>query len=297
MSEASEKSSPAIAGLIETWLEKLTGVIEMMTETKPSASWSADSVPQPEEGALLIEQRFKSAAEPMIWIGLPESVHQGLGSKVLLAAGVDVSDAEENRATALEIVEQSLGGFVAAFVERTGQECERAPIKECLALPSQYPTISVTLSFGEISFAPLSVILNPSLISLWEVKPAEPASLPVTPAAPPHPSLERYGSSSSRTFELLLDVALPVSVSFGRTELAVKDVLKLTTGSIVELNRSISEPVEIIVNNCIIARGEVVVVEGNYGVRINNIVSRKERLQTGGAALTGIRTGGEARSV
>jgi flagellar motor switch protein FliN/FliY len=88
------------------------------------------------------------------------------------------------------------------------------------------------------------------------------------------------GPVNSRTFELLLDVELPVSVSFGRAQVPLKDVLKLTTGSIVELNRSILEPVEVIVNNCVIARGEVVVVEGNFGVRIHQVVSRQERLRT-----------------
>jgi flagellar motor switch protein FliN/FliY len=80
--------------------------------------------------------------------------------------------------------------------------------------------------------------------------------------------------------DVLLDVELPVSVSFGRAQLPLKEVLKLTTGSIVELNRAISEPVEVIVNNCVIARGEVVVVEGNYGVRIHEILSRDKRLRT-----------------
>ena len=77
-----------------------------------------------------------------------------------------------------------------------------------------------------------------------------------------------------------MDVELPVSVSFGRAQVALKDVIKLTTGSIVELNRSIAEPVEVIVNNCVIARGEVVVVEGNFGVRIQQVISRQERLRT-----------------
>ena len=74
-----------------------------------------------------------------------------------------------------------------------------------------------------------------------------------------------------RTMELLLDVELPVSISFGRTQLPLKEALKLTTGSIVELNRTVTEPVDIIVNNCVIARGDVVVIEGNYGVRIREI--------------------------
>lgn len=85
---------------------------------------------------------------------------------------------------------------------------------------------------------------------------------------------------TTKTFDLLLDVELPVKVSFGRAQVALKEVLKLTTGSIVELNRAIVEPVDVVVNNCVIARGEVVVVEGNFGVRIQHVVSRGERLRS-----------------
>jgi flagellar motor switch protein FliN/FliY len=78
--------------------------------------------------------------------------------------------------------------------------------------------------------------------------------------------------------DALLDVHLPLSLSFGRTQLRLKDVLKLTTGSVVELNRQPEEPVDIIVNDFVIARGEVVVVDGNYAVRIQEIVSRQQRM-------------------
>jgi flagellar motor switch protein FliN/FliY len=80
--------------------------------------------------------------------------------------------------------------------------------------------------------------------------------------------------------ELLLDVDLPVSISFGKTQIPLKDVLKLTTGSIVELNRGVNDQVEVLVNQSLIARGEVVVVEGNYGVRIQEIVTRQDRLRS-----------------
>jgi flagellar motor switch protein FliN/FliY len=84
----------------------------------------------------------------------------------------------------------------------------------------------------------------------------------------------------TKTFDLLFDVELPVSVSFGRAQVPLKDVLKLTTGSIIELNRAIGDPVEVIVNNCVIARGEVVTLDGNFGVRIHQVISRHERLRT-----------------
>lgn len=85
----------------------------------------------------------------------------------------------------------------------------------------------------------------------------------------------------SGTFDLLLDVALPVAVSFGRTQLQIREVLKLNSGSIIELNRLVNEPVDVVVNDSVIARGEVVVVDGNYGVRITQIASREDRVRTG----------------
>ena len=87
-----------------------------------------------------------------------------------------------------------------------------------------------------------------------------------------------HAKGSQTEMKLLHDVELSLSVSFGSTYMPLRDVLKLTTGSIVELNRLISEPVDIIVNNCVVARGEVVVIEGNYGVRVMDVVSRSDRM-------------------
>jgi len=115
---------------------------------------------------------------------------------------------------------------------------------------------------------------SPALLKTLHPEPLpEPAASPCEPASE-LPSEVR----PPKGLDLLLDIDLPVSVSFGRAQLPLKDVLKLTTGAIVELNRTINDPVEVIVNNRIIARGEVVVIEGNYGVRIHEIVSRESRM-------------------
>src|SRR5579871_3116015 len=96
---------------------------------------------------------------------------------------------------------------------------------------------------------------------------------------PGNPAEVPPSGDSATTFNVLQGVELPVSVSFGRVQLPLRDVLKLTAGSIVELNHTVEDPVEVIVNNCVVARGEVVVVEGNYGVRIQQIMSRRDRLE------------------
>ena len=68
--------------------------------------------------------------------------------------------------------------------------------------------------------------------------------------------------------DVLMDVTMPVSVSLGRTKMYMKDLLHLTNGSIVELDQDLGDEVEIRVNNCVLAYGEVVAVDGNYAVRI-----------------------------
>ena len=98
--------------------------------------------------------------------------------------------------------------------------------------------------------------------------------MPNTNGTPEEPA------KNSGTLDLLLDVELPVSISFGKTQMPLQQVLRWTTGSIVELENAVNEPVEVVVNNCVIARGEVVVVDGNYGVKVQQIISRAQRLQT-----------------
>lgn len=90
--------------------------------------------------------------------------------------------------------------------------------------------------------------------------------------------VEKPETDSSNTLAVLLGESVSLSVVFGRTSLPLEKIVKLTEGSVLELGGSLRQPVEIIVNKRVIASGEVVVVEGNYGVRIHTVVSRQERL-------------------
>jgi flagellar motor switch protein FliN/FliY len=83
----------------------------------------------------------------------------------------------------------------------------------------------------------------------------------------------KLATQSLHSADMLMRVEIPVSVSLGRTQIRMKDLLALASGSIVELDQQLSDDVEIRVNNCVIARGEVVAVDGNYGVRILRMVS------------------------
>ena len=79
--------------------------------------------------------------------------------------------------------------------------------------------------------------------------------------------------------DMLLDVGLKITVELGRTQLKFRDVLNLANGSVIELNRQTSEPVDILVNGALLATGEVVVVDDHFAVRITKLLSRVERLK------------------
>ena len=85
---------------------------------------------------------------------------------------------------------------------------------------------------------------------------------------------------SHDNIDLILDVALDISVVLGRTKKSIRDILNLGNGSLIELNRLADEPVEVLVNGKVIAEGEVVVIDENFGVRINNIVSGADRIKS-----------------
>jgi len=81
-----------------------------------------------------------------------------------------------------------------------------------------------------------------------------------------------------RNLDMLLDIPLKVTVELGRTNRTIKDILELSAGSIVELDKLAGEPVDILVNQKLIAKGEVVVIDENFGVRLTDIISQSDRL-------------------
>ncbi|RIX51816.1 flagellar motor switch phosphatase FliY [Paenibacillus nanensis] len=89
----------------------------------------------------------------------------------------------------------------------------------------------------------------------------------------------QFASNDGTNLNLLLDIPLKVTVELGRTQKQIKDILELSQGSIIELDKLAGEPVDILVNNKLIAKGEVVVIDENFGVRVTDIVSQWDRIQ------------------
>jgi len=278
--------------LLSQWGESLEQVLESMTDQRPGVHWQAVSGPLsevaaatgagPETEMLWWEQPFQLSPEMVVWVAAPRASWEHAGTLTLKAAGLETVETGEAKNTWFEILGQALSAMArsigALLVREVTCEAgvERAPE------PDVREWASVSLQFADTPLAPLLLTLSPKLAAMAAAPPptAEAERHPEPPASHAQPAPAKSAPAISRTMDLLLDVDLPVSISFGKAQLAMKDVLKLTTGSIVELNRGIAEQVEVLVNQCLIARGEVVVIEGNYGVRIQEIASREDRLRS-----------------
>jgi flagellar motor switch protein FliN len=108
--------------------------------------------------------------------------------------------------------------------------------------------------------------------------PARPAAapVPVASAAAVAPVAEKVPDN----LELILDIDMPLTVRFGEATVSIDALSKLGPGSLVELSRQPDDPVDVLINGRLVARGEVVVVAGNYGVRVTQVVSADERIRT-----------------
>jgi flagellar motor switch protein FliN len=125
----------------------------------------------------------------------------------------------------------------------------------------------VTLEAGDVAAA------GPVASAPVAIGAGSPASAGRPPAPPaPAPPLDNL--------DVILDIELPLTVRFGRTEMTLQSLTQVGPGSVIDLDRSPDEPVEVLINEKVIARGEVVVVAGNYGVRVTEVTSAADRIRS-----------------
>lgn len=287
--------------------EELKKQLGLALEGMLGQTWEIDLLPaeqandgelQKLEKPLIWAQALTSSTDPQMRILVPEKAWHYIGKNGLLAAGIDDATEADIRGTYLEIQGQALSGVARLIGSMQGREVGLGQGQAEGGLPKDGRLVGLSLKDPDGESFKLYVRFVNQLLARLDTdvaadeKSQSAQSAPAAPKPTPQPQQAAAAAAASSSVpahhshsmpgnvDLLLDVEMPVSVSFGRSYVPLKDVIKLTTGSIVELNRTLGDPVEVVVNNCVIARGEVVVVEGNYGVRIQQIISRSERIRT-----------------
>ena len=238
--------------LIEEWSSRMASAMEAMAGERPAISSSSLGAPPQAGPADWVWRQPLPPLAGALWILASSGVAEACGAHVMRALGVDNAPAGERKSTFSECLNQASAGLAQALTGRLKHEVNSKGGGEATSTLSQAAWAAITIPLKDDSVVVL-IGFDTALID----------SIHAMEAQKTQPAM-----------------VLPVTVSFGLAHIPLMDSLKLTTGSIVELNRAVSEPVEIMVNNRVVARGEVVVVEGNFGVRIQEVMNRQDRLRT-----------------
>jgi flagellar motor switch protein FliN/FliY len=266
--------------LASEWSIRFTDIMQTMAETKPEIQ-VAGIEELPKTDLLWWKQPFGCSARGFLVVGAQEQAWSAVGQSILNAAGLNAPPPADIRNAWFELLRNSMLGLAAGISGRISADVTCGDGVETGIEHSDGRVFKVEAETAGSPCLSFYIVVSDDLANSLSVpvqgKAAVENKKSLVPGSYEHPA----NVAGSRTFDLLLDVELPVSVSFGRATLRIGDAMNLVSGSLIELDRALTDPVELLVNNCVIARGEVVVVDGNYGVRLTEIVSQKERLQQG----------------
>jgi flagellar motor switch protein FliN len=253
---------------VEGWGEEFAHAVEMFTGSKPTIACAPGAgAPNLAEmkNYLWWKQGYDGIGSGFLtWIGAPEPVWSALGATV-------GSSSAGPKQIYLELLVQAGESAATRLAEQSGKSVRPTAgqaEERCTSVVSSFWEVKIDLAGAEL--APLVYLVDLSkgernLNSSGEERGSELAIVG---------DEYSYGSRVTQ----LLDLDLPMSVILGYRAMQIQDVLKLTSGSVVELDSNIGDPVQIMVHGKLVAKGEVVSVKGNYGVRITEVISRQERL-------------------
>jgi flagellar motor switch protein FliN len=222
---------------------------------------------------------------------LPFSVTGSLAGRVTVAVAAE--DASKLAALVLGFDEPPADDIITDSLQEMAQQMASSiTVKEgpAIKVTVSGPVEPASSAAGGSGWYQLTLGDLQTRIAAWHELTVQMKAAPV--AAPtPAPPIPQSGPPTSRpavaassqapnNLELILDIELPLWVRFGETAMSLQALTKLGPGSTLDLERSPDDPVDVMVNNTVIARGEVVVVAGNYGVRVTEVVSTTDRIRS-----------------
>ena len=295
-----QKAGSAFAESMASVFSMLTGR-EFQLKSAPGELLEPAAIAALNEGtAILVKANYQKGLSGPLYFVVPLKEGTMLVDLMLGGEGAPADELVGDTKDALaETFNQVMGSANQTLSDLAGETFAIANV-EILALAPDEAAFAEHLgpgSFQDIAFPTtqdsLSTTLHlivPGLLfeqlkrKLGMVEAAAAAPAPAAPEAAPAPARQAPVASGpipdSGNLDLLLDIQLPVVVRMGQTDMHMGELLRLTPGSILELNRSADAPVELLVNGKLIAKGEVVVVDGNFAFRITDIDSRAARIRS-----------------
>jgi flagellar motor switch protein FliN/FliY len=225
------------------------------------------------------------SANHAFWISPSDAMSLGQG---FMGEPVDplATLTDDYRDAVAELFRQVAGSVALALKAELGRECEvrfvdsAAPAWAPVArarfrlVAEGRPPLALHVQLDSALAPPQALVVPPSPPKMVAPAPVANPAVSLPPAAP------ASGASEARNLNLLLDMELDVAIRFGQRQLPLREILELNAGSVIEFEQQIAEPVELLLGGRLIGRGEVVVVDGNYGLRMTEISAPQTRLSS-----------------
>jgi flagellar motor switch protein FliN len=198
---------------------------------------------------------------------------------------------DEDRDAFAEFLRQVAGQTATSWKAEAGSEIEFAHQPTAESAPVTAQCLTLTLAGEQFNQVSLRLFLDGELQEALAAAPAPSTQKPPATSAPassapadddPPPA---YSGALPANLGLVLDVVLEATIRFGEREMLLRDVFGLMPGAVVELNQMVNEPAELRVAGRLVARGEVVVVDGNFGLRVTEVATLHERVAAAAVQL------------
>jgi flagellar motor switch protein FliN len=281
--QVSNSVDPQSALLQNAWVECLRGVLSQV------AGFPVTVEPDSEDEAPAAED---AAAKSEVWaqFATSKAVHGEMATRTTEAGAVQLAQVlmseppdstvafDPGRREAYdEFLSQVVGQIATALKGDAGGDVEIKPSAKDAPTWQEASRVGVRIGGEKLATMRLLLVVSAELAASFREIKEKSASAASIPDGPSAPATDLPGARSSN-LELLLDVTLDATICFGKKQMLLRDILELHPGAAIVLDRQVDEPVDLLVGGRMVARGEVVIVDGNYGLRITEIVSPQQRI-------------------
>jgi len=277
-------------GKVETYCQAWISSLALLLSRMAPGDWQVETVDVPGDFAPVASLRVTAGGSlaGQQWLGLAAVDINGLlgillGEEITVTGELD----QTQREAVEELIRQWAGLAASALKPDFGEVSLQVALDSAGHIPSGVTKLlrvigdrrSIAVVF-ELERALVETLRQTAAGAELDSETVEDEGAgPTRPAVLPPPGSDRIEELLRQgNLELLMDVELAVMLRFGSRQASLHEVLDLATGAVLELDREIQEPVDLVLNDKVIARGEVVVVDGNYGLRVLEVASAQQRV-------------------
>jgi len=275
----SEAPAPEITAFVVAWKNALTKVLTQLGAPNVTVSEATETSPEPASGenTNVISANFAGGGclkGQLRWTCEKTAAVQcaQLLASEPLDATVEFTAAHSDGF--LEFLRQVAGEAAVAWKDERGLPAELVYQAEPPAAVAAQFTVALTVDSEKCKDLTLRLDLDAEICAALSMPPPEQAQEEKAATAEGDSP-----ASHASNLDLILDVQLEATIRFGEREMLLQDVFGLMPGAVVELDQLVNEPAELLVAGRLVAKGEVVVVEGNFGLRVTEVVSRSQRAE------------------